>query len=421
MEHVLQALYYFGEAGVKKYLYDKEPVYCLGSGKFSYEFLESQSYLNVAAIITNQSVKQYHQHGKHKIIDLAQIGELPENSKILILTTSEELISNVRMRRKDLSFINIPLNAPRMLAINTTAEELKILHSHKDILKIFTESNHNIFIHRGDPSQLTQIICSFLCERNTVNFDEPRFTTTIIAQKNLGLFNEIPVFTNKYFSHLFDETINTEHPFLTIYRYMIWPNPNTLEFRKVLSIFNEQYSDEQVDFTRISEEDFISFFTSHPFGLPLDLLRKWARVSVISDLKHHLSCKSKDKGDECVYIFRSWFKEYPKLLDHMYSTLNSLPNVKVRMFRYLKENEAKFLQERTRGGFWEDYGIEGGGPYVLAHFNFDRPLDIQLLKEEMREKCRIESGKYCNPIHSSDDYIEARQMLLALEEATQCM
>ena len=39
-----------------------------------------------------------------------------------------------------------------------------------------------------------------------------------------------------------------------------------------------------------------------------------------------------------------------------------------------------------------------------------------ILEEEMRELCRLNSGQYVNPIHSSDDLLEAQHILNILGE-----
>jgi len=420
MKNFFKAYYYFGQSGTQKFLRQKKPIYCLGSGKFCFEFLESNSYLNVAGIITDDECEPRNTKMSHQVHSINQLSLIPDGSIILVLTTSKTLIKKAKFYTKKFSFISIPLFSPRMFEISVTDSTLQTLFRSKFLTPLNTESesdlSSNLFMYTGDSQQLDELIYSSLDNLPQSQLFPIFHDIKIILKSHQGLFNELPVFTDFYHNHLLSHPADKSCPFLTIYDQLIWRRKSTRPIHDVISKFFELYSPNDIGPKSYSPESFIRFFTSHELGLPLDLLRKWARLAVADDLLDALEFKTKVKNDECVFIFRSWFKYHPDRLDEMRAKLQVTTNARIAKFSLLDGSQSENLERFTRGGFWDDYGSGGGQPYAFVHFYFDRPLDTQLLKEEMRELCRLNSGQYVNPIHSSDDLLEAQHILNILGE-----
>jgi len=417
----LKLYYYFGERLALEYLQKKVHIYLLGSGKFTREFLGANRYLNPKGIIVNPEVCPDKCLYNYKTLPVNSLAKLETNSIILITTTDQRLKEECFKNWSYSRYLDIPLMSPRCVNLQLTKKQIDMLEKRLELVKLGPQRQKYDFgmTHRyilpGNIDNLSIFIEDKLNGRSLIgNLElEIKEPVSIIIRNNVGLFNELPVFTRTFIAELIKFPLDySEH--LTLYEHLIW--------RRDLKISSVDGSHEFPGVVRTRDcrfliknaGEFIEFFTNISWGLPIDLIRKWTVFNRLTALEDQLQLKIFSQNNLGVFVFRSWFKTQPICFAEVISKIKE-SDVRQINFRELGEHELEIFQSQVRGGFWEDHGENGGYPFAICSFYYDLPFNPQMLKEEIRLLCSNAVSQVTNPIHSSDDNVESQYYLNILQ------
>jgi len=420
--NALKAVNFFGWSLGKELLEGSRSVYVLGWGKFAREFLEASPYIESYTVVVDKSVYKHRAFNLRPIIFFEDVLNIPAGSVLLILTTDKKHINIVvnMLVDIDIDIIYIPLYNPRWFFAEISNVNISLIENLEGIEKIngistcVNKTGGTLdYLFTGDLHILDSIVRDWCIESCKYNDEKVKQLVRIIPKETLSYFNELPVFTDvgfKLFLEDCEKKRDDKDMFLFIYRAVLWGEYKFSSFSNLLKFLFEYIAPYFPPSSFASEAQFVQFFIKNPFGLPLDLFRKWGRLGNSSIMESAFKLHLKAKDNICVYILRSWFKGKSQLINIV---LNYIIESDVRdvQINQLQDKQLEALLRDARGGYWDDYGELGGTPYIALWFKYDLPFDPQKLKEEIRGICNEMFGKTVNAIHSSDDNLEARHYL----------
>lgn len=113
---------------------------------------------------------------------------------------------------------------------------------------------------------------------------------------------------------------------------------------------------------------------------------------------------------------RGWFRNKKLVLNFILNIIKK-SKLTIILSRKLFKLEVKNVAAYTRGGYWRDSkNIKDGLPYWIVVFSFSPKINIQSIKENIRNICSDYNKVEINSVHSSDDSLEALDYLKFIKD-----
>lgn len=422
MKDFIKKWHLFGSDCYKFSNKKKIEVIIWGTGKFARGLISSNKFLKVKFFIDSRTKQILNKKINNiPIKNINNILNICKYTPILIATSYSKIAHKTLISKGYKNIYCLNQFSPRWIVANLPKKLLskidkffldhKIFYKKLELNNSFTSKKYFYLKNNVSFNKLDKIFYEIFNLKKNYNKGSKQLAVFIL-EKSPEFFNEIPVLPdflkNSLSKKIFKKNFNSFELFNN-YLLFFWDPIISINDKRLKFLLKSQ------KFNNIPKTKIIKNFLKSKEGPTIDFARKWLSHNKKNIFYKNLPIKLK-KNNLGVFFLRGWFRNKKLVLNFILNIIKK-SKLTIILSRKLFKLEVKNVAAYTRGGYWRDSkNIKDGLPYWIVVFSFSPKINIQSIKENIRNICSDYNKVEINSVHSSDDSLEALDYLKFIKD-----